>query len=131
VSITLISRESVYGRDQHNKIRVYYFVNILPKKAYIIWRSTWYFIGSVTMITLQNVQQHWRLTGWWAVRQERRSTFTLLTGHRIQISLRFNIEALWNTNTKNLVLRPTIRKETESISSNSSYKNTSLYVLSI
>jgi hypothetical protein len=59
-----------------------------------IWRKGLYFRGFITKITLQNVQQHLRLTGWWAVRQGKRCMFTLLTGQRKQISLRFNMEAL-------------------------------------
>jgi len=65
-----------------------------------IWRHGLCFRGSVTGITLQNVQQHLRWTGWWEVRQGKRSMFTLLTGRRTQISLRFNMEALWKTNIK-------------------------------
>ena len=79
-----------------------------------IWRKSLYFRGSVTTTTLQNVQQHLRWTGWWAVRQGKRSIFTLLTGQRIQISPRFNMEALWNTNTKNLASYPITRKERDS-----------------
>jgi len=77
-----------------------------------IWRRGLYFRGSVTGVILQNVQQHLSWTGWWAVKQGKRSMFTLLTGQRIQISLRFNMEELWNTNKKksSLISFHTVRK---------------------
>ena len=65
-----------------------------------MWRQALYFRGSVTTVTVQNVQRHLRLTGWWAVRQGKRSMLTLTTGQRVQISLRFNMKVLGNTNTK-------------------------------
>jgi hypothetical protein len=55
--------------------------------------------------------------------------FTLLTGQRIQISQRFNMEALLKTNTKNLASYPIIRKEIVSNFICGSYKNTSFYLL--
>ena len=92
------AKQVYYGGSFVEDISITQFVfllssQILPKKAYHV-EVVLYFRGSVTTISLQTVQQRLRLTGWWAVRGGKRTLFTLTTGQRIKISLRFNMEAL-------------------------------------